>query len=193
MKKTKETTEKIFLYNDENMYQTYKKNEDAMFKALDNIEGYYKQCMASAPPNYKHLLDNVPHTFVHNYWTAYCMSYLPGHLDKEAIFEQQTTITVFLLENMQTRFFMYYNKLGEFKPTINASGVVSNLKKEDFNRYLDPAKKEHYKALKNFIDSAKTLEKYGAKGGINLIRYSPDLLLNGLEVEINYNNFTEKN
>ena len=184
-------TERTLLYNDETTFLNYKKNEDLMFKALNNIESHYKQCMVSAPTNYKHLLDNVPQTLVFEYWSAYCMSYLPEHLDHEQIFESQTRITVFALEQLQNQFWMYYNKLGDHKPTINAKGVVSNLKQESFNRYLNPAKKDHYKSLKDFIDSAKALEKYGANGGINLIRYSSDLLLNGLEVQINYNNFCE--
>ena len=185
--------EKVFLFCDENTYLTYKKSEDEMFKALDHIKRLYVQCIVSGPEDYKTLLENVPNTFVHDYWRFFCMSYMPEHLDKENIFEQQTKITVLALEQLQSQFWMYHKKLGEHRPKITAKGVTSNLKKDSFNKYLDPEKADHYNVLKRLLEVAQDMEKYSSNiftDRHTLRKYSDGILMNdNSELVINYYKF----
>jgi hypothetical protein len=77
-----------------------------------------------------------------------------------------------------------------YAPTITRTGIESNIKKSDFNIYLDESKKEHYKALNKLIEDINGLRKYNAVGQtVNIIRAFPDLLMEGVDVKINTSKF----
>jgi hypothetical protein len=127
--------------------------------------------------------------------TLYSSLYLKGrpqHLN-EQIFEAETRISIARIIEAKQRFDEASKASGKFAPTINALGVTSNVNEEAFNIYLDPAKADHYNALQTFIDAFRNLKEFSHVGNeSHLMRAVPSLLMEGLEVKINFYPFQQR-
>ena len=80
-----------------------------------------------------------------------------------------------------------------YAPDVTKKGLVSNLKAEMFNKYLDESKRDFYDAIQDFIKSAKVLkDKYKASGEVHLQRYCNELITDSYSnLKVNPTNFIE--
>lgn len=163
----------------------------------DELQKYYDEFMMLADQslglnkvdNVKMYLDNPADYLVNRYRTLWLKD-RPPHLDFAMIFENETRVTVLRLDQLKSRFWNTHKSLGKYAPTINAKGMTTNIKKEYFNVYLDESKKDHYNALKSFLDSLDKLREYeNVQQPVNFVRSINSLIMNNLTPVINTSKF----
>ena len=124
------------------------------------------------------------------YWSLYS-NLFPPMANKELTFKNNSIVSISRINELSALFTNLNVQMRHHKPTITKTSVVSGLDKEFFNIYLDSNKKAHYNALKSFLDSAKELNKYAEVNGLNIIRSTQNLLLDGISPKINTTHFAE--
>lgn len=178
------------LYNDTATFTIYEKRENELHNILKKLEDIADSTLGKNQiDDYKLMLSSVAEYFVSRYWELWAKKTSPPHFDKSLIFETQTRVTKNELTNLKLDFDKLMNELGKYKPTVNAKGLKSNLKKEMFDKFLNESKRSEYEALLSLLKSAKEMEAFGGcSGGINLMRFCGNRLrMEGLEIVPNYN------
>jgi hypothetical protein len=141
--------------------------------------------------DFKKLLESPSDYLVSTYAALWLKDKAP-HLDRRMIFQDDTKISLIRLKVLAVEFWKAYNLMGNHIPTINAKGMISNVKKENFNIYLSKDKNKHYNALKSFLSSIESLKKHTQiNGEMHIMRAISDLLIESGELKINIQNFKE--
>lgn len=170
-------------------YDILQRREAEAMEILNALEGTARRAMGPQYKiaNYEAFLKNPFHYLVHEYAKKHLS--LPEHLDPSPQFESQTGISKMSVKNLHDKWKEAVRVMGSHAPVVAVKGVTSGLKKESFNIYLNPEKKDEYEATKAFVESAKILlEKYYAKSPINLQRFAaPGSVLVGSDGSIEPN------
>lgn len=171
---------------DDSNYNRFKQIEDELFTLKDDFVRLSDQSIGvNKLDNVKQLLES-PSEYLVNKYQELWLSDRPPHLDFTMIFENETKVKVIRLEDLKRKFWTLYKSLGIHAPTINAKAMTSNLNRSSFDMILDESKKDHYNALKGFLDSLNILEKYSAVNSqVNFIRSIPELKFDNLDIVIN--------
>ncbi|NYJ26336.1 hypothetical protein [Allomuricauda sp. ARW1Y1] len=157
-------------------YQRAEQRESELFAALEEMKAIYKNAIGKDVDDYVALLKDPTTYLVQKYWSLYCEG-KPEHLDKDRVFFNETGVDSNAMEGLKKTFYRAFDLLRDSAPTITKKAVKSNLSKEGYYLELDDEKKDEYIAYKAFVDAARVLEeKYGAKGGYNLVRFADKLI-----------------
>ena len=136
------------------------------------------------------LKSSNPAEYIVNEYAELYLQDFPKHLSPSHLFLQQTKVSLEAFKQLKLQLDEYLAQMGNHKPTINAKGVKSNLKKEKFNIYLNENKKAYYNLLENLINLIAEIKQYnGVSNSIQLVRAYPDLLMDGTELKINVAKF----
>jgi len=139
--------------------------------------------------NYKAFLEEPADYLILKYWQENETFFPPNTLPELAI-TQNTNFNKDSVNSISSELKALIQSMGNHKPTINAKGFKSNIKKEAFNIYLPEAKEGYYNALNNLVDAIEELKEYnGVSSTIHLVRAFPDLLMEGTNVKINVSKF----
>jgi DNA repair ATPase RecN len=139
--------------------------------------------------NMVEMLNQHPAEYLVNAYDKLYLQDYPPHLNREHLVTSQTKISIEALNQIKFQLDAVIEKMGEYAPTLKED-VKSNIKKSDFNIYLDESKREYYEALNKLIEDINGLRKYNAVGQtVNIIRAFPDLIMEGLNVKINTSKF----
>ena len=141
--------------------------------------------------NYKAFLEEPADYLILKYWQENETFFPPNTLPELAI-TQNTNFNKDSVNSISSELKALIQSMGKHAPTINATDVIWNLNKENFNEYLDPKKKEHFQALKDFITASNKLREFDGSNMLHLVRYTPSLLMDGLGIKINKNNFIKR-
>ena len=175
------------LYNDQITFNYFDKISDDALAIFEDIKKVVYQAIGDAPIDYTKLFldsDVLADTYIKTYRKT-----KPKHLDSKVVFKADTSVDLTHLDSLLSTFNTINNKLSIYKITITKNGLNSNLKIEMFNKYLNENLREKYEALVKFVESAKELAEFYNVPVYNVARCSDDLLLKGLEIEINYGRF----
>lgn len=157
-------------------YQRAEQRENELFAALEEMKAFYENAIGKEVDDYVALLKDPATYLVQKYWSLYCEG-KPEHLDKGRVFYNETGVDSSVMEGLKKKFYKAFDLLRDSAPTITKKGVKSNLSKEGYYLELDAEKKDEYMAYKAFVDAARVLEeKYGARGGYNLVRFADKLI-----------------
>ena len=89
-----------------------------------------------------------------------------------------------------TRFNNLCKQLDQHAPVIKSDGIRWKLKKESFNKTLNPEHEAHYKAVEDFLASAKVLKEFEPYNhDFHLNRFSDSIRMVGLELVIEKTKF----
>ena len=179
------------LYTDTNTYNSWKKKEDEMFKILSKLETIAEDALGTDPINdYEHFLQNTEEYLIAEYWFRWGSKHNAPHADATIVFENSTRTRVSEVTDLKVKFQKAFEAMSSYIPTVNALGVHSNLKIEQFDKFLHKDKAKEFDALNNFLDAAKEIEQYGARGYVNLLRFANNnLMMEGLEAKVNLTKF----
>lgn len=162
-----------------------------VLSTYNNLKSLGEQALGEDKVDMNALLkaDDSSQFIINEYNDLYLQSF-PPHLDREHLFLSQTKVSIEAIQQLKIQLNTYISKMGKYKPTINALGVTSNIKKSEFNIYLDESKKDHYNALNNLIDAIEEMKQYnGVSATVYLVRAFPDLLMKGTDVIIDISKF----
>lgn len=139
--------------------------------------------------NVKKLVENPAQYLVETYRELY-LSSRPLHLDFNMIFENETSVKIAQLDRLQKEFAKVLVKMGSHAPTINAKGIISNVKEANFDIFLDEKKSKHFDALESFLDSLDALKEFQRLDGhFHIARAVNSLQMSNTGLEININHF----
>ena len=184
------TKKKVFLFNDTATYNTHKRKEDAVFKAFDKLVDVYRSCISTTDEiDYKALVEYSEDYILKSYWEKWGKQNAPGNADPLVVFETFTKVNISTVTDYKHRFQKDYDSMQVSPPTITKSGLKSNLKQSQFDKYLSDDKANEYNALNNFLDAMNELEVYGSGSQIKFVGFHPALRIDGLNLIINKHNF----
>ncbi len=180
------------LYNDTTQYNNLLATEKQLFKVVDKLNNLALETLGKdSINNWKELLEDTPSYFVNRYFELWGTHY-PAVVNKQATYENATKVNLSELELLEKQFKHLNNQLRTYSVKINKTGIKSNLKKSDFNRYLNEDKRPSYEAYKNFLKASRNLAKFiPTANEVHLMKYGYEALsMNGLKAEINLTKFT---
>ena len=153
----------------------------------NNLQKLGEQALGVDKFNIVELLkSSEPGLYIVNEYAELYLQDFPKHLSPSHLFIQQTKVSLEAFRQLKLQLEEYMSKMGNHKPTINAKGIKSNLKKEKFNIYLNENKKDYYNLLENLIKLIAEIKQYnGVSNSIQLVRAYPDLIMDGTELKIN--------
>lgn len=164
--------------------------ESKLIGVYEKIKELGEQALGVDKCNMFELLKIDPAQYIVSQYAELYLQDFPPHLDRHHLFTQQANVSLDAITELKSQLDGYALSMGKYKPTINAKGVTSNIKKSDFNIYLNEQKKDHYDALNNLVDAIEKLKNYNAVSqSIHLVRAFPDLLMKNTGVIINTSKF----
>ena len=182
--------ERIVLYNESGMYNTALQTENELFETYDSLLEIATSVMGvKAKDSMVEIIQDPTNFLIEKYWELGADKLFPIGTDKAVVFELLHVGKVLHLNELKNKFDIGMRTLQGNAPTLTKNGLKSNLKQSSFDKYLNNDKREEYTALLSFIKSAKRLEKYGASGTVNLLRYSNKLKFQGLDIVVNNSYF----
>jgi hypothetical protein len=98
-----------------------------------------------------------PAAYLVNLYKDLYLSDKPSHLPAVNFFVNDTGVSLERLNTLKIEFEKVLSKLGNHKPTINAKGMSSGVKYDNFNILLRPEKAEHWEDLQTFLAANKQL------------------------------------
>ena len=143
---------------------------------LDKISNYAS--FIQAPANYILLL-----------YTDLVSSFYPPNTDMQRAYQLNTGVALKQINESAAKFWKYHKLMQKHAPLINAKGLKFQLKADAFNIYLNEDKREHFECLQRFIKASEDLMQFDGNGIINIVRFSPSLQMNGLQVIPNMSKF----
>ena len=182
---------KVLLFTYEITFNTYKAKEDQVFKIVNDLKVLADASLGlNKIDDWKAFIDNPAEYLVQMYWTLWGEQFNPPHTNKEALFFNSNAIGIERLIELKQNFDTLQLELKEYAPTISKGGLTSNLKKEMFNKYLNPAMEQEYNACISFIEASNRLKPYNATAMYHLQRfYSDGLRMDGIEIKPNLYRF----
>jgi hypothetical protein len=177
------------LYFDEATYDYFLNKEKELFKTIHKLETLVNISIGENEiKSYRDFLNNPFDFMVELYWERYNSFYPPNSNIKD-VFVRNSKVTRSEVDGLKELFEKQIKEMQHHAPKINKK-VVSGIKKDSFNKYLNDNKKAEYDAVKKFIDAANGLKEYGCTGGVHLMHFSNGRLrLKGLEVIPNYSQY----
>lgn len=165
----------------EETYKSMRAAETEAFGYLAHLENLSKMVMGDdyQIQDYESFLKD-PYGYMVAEFKAKFYSHLPGHFDPELAFNRNLNLSQSDFSRLITPFNLCVKALGDHAPKITKEGVSPGVKKEAFNIYLDPAKKDHYEALMTFVNAARVIrEKYNGTSPLKLNQFAPGLIFDG--------------
>jgi hypothetical protein len=98
-----------------------------------------------------------PAAYLVNLYKDLYLSGKPSHLPAVNFFVNDTGVSLERLNTLKIQFEKVLSKLGNHKPTINAKGMSSGVKFDNFNILLRKDKTEHWEDLQTFLAANKQL------------------------------------
>lgn len=174
------------LYTDLKLFEQYKAKEDKVKEIINELMQLSEKALGiTKVSSIKKYLDNPKDYLVNEYWTLYC-SHKPQHLNKTNVFVNETNIDLSILHRLKKELDNTITALHEFAPVIDEDSITYKVNKDSFNKYLDPLKKDHYKALEDFFKCAKRLQQFEPYNKDHfLARYSESIHMVNIEASIN--------
>ena len=173
----------------EDQYNLHQETETKLFAIADEIKSMIPVVLGEDYKliNLEPLLKDTFDFLVWEFWALNKHLY-PTIADPVKTFTSVSPLSQAQIQSKCSSFWKLHKDMGEHAPTIGQKALKSTLKKDAFNLYLDEDKREHYEALKRFIDASDELRKMGkASGSINLIRFTHNTRLTnsgGVQIEL---------
>ncbi len=184
-------SKKQFLYNDIEQYNYYTNLETEAVNLFNLMKQQAIETLGKGfDIHYDEFMRKPVEYLVSNYWK---MANRPKHLFHKAnnITVSDTGLDISQLNQSFEAFNRLLIQLKQYAPIIEKQGLKKVIKKENFNRNLDPKKAKQYHSLLKFLEASIELKEYGICHDINLLRYTDGLINNSGKLEINYYLFQE--
>lgn len=190
-KKKKVKSEKIGFNQHE--YDRLTEIELQLFENLQELQNIVRTCLGTEHKIYdlEYFLKSPLEYLISEFWKIN-KHLFPQTIKPEDAFANTSGYAISYIKNKKEVFWNNYKKLGKHTPKITDKGVVSTINKEDFNIYLDEDKKEHYNALKQFIEAFKELGKHEKQKDIYLSNISQYIVYNREGLGIRTHKFSQK-
>ncbi len=174
------------LYFDEATYDYFLNKEKELFKTIHKLETLVNISIGENEiKSYRDFLNNPFDFMVELYWERY-NSFYPPNSNIEDVFVRNSKVTRSEVDGLKQLFEKQLKDMQHHALKINKK-VVSGIKKDSFNKYLNESKRAEYEALKKFIDSANVLSEFHCDQQIHLMRFATNKLqMEGLKVTPNY-------
>jgi hypothetical protein len=185
----------MLLDNDTTSFQKYQKIEDDLKTILSKLVTKHEEVLGKDEKiDYKAYLVAPSEYLVSKYWDVHC-SNLPNHLNKKAVILSHTNIDVddvVMLSKKWSESILLLR--ADCLPKITSNSVKWSVKKELFDRFLDDSKKDHYNALKRFLDAYYELTKFENIEGLRYLpRITRNYTTNNLKLGTNPESFIVNN
>ena len=169
----------------------FKQKEDQAKANLKELEDNFHSITDVESINYKELFENTKEYILSSWWNE-AKQFYPKNSKRDFLFSTHVHIPMQSFLRLVSDFKNNCKQLMQYKPTIDNDAVKWNVSQDKFNKYLDESKKDHYKALLNFLEASERLREFEPHNGhIHLVRYSQNLISKNGKAEIQLYNFTE--
>lgn len=176
---------------DEATYNYYLTKEQSVFEKYGQLLLLATKALGDADliQDKKKFLEDPYEYTVQAFWDEHC-KHESSHLDKETVFKSKTEVSKREVEILRKEIKKDMIDMRQYAPALLLTGLSSTLKKESFNQYLNPEKKNEYDAVLKFMEAAKALkENFKAGGFMSLLRYHESITLEKGHPVINPNYF----
>lgn len=183
-------SKKQFLYNDIEQYNYNLEQEKIIFDLFNEIKEQAVSTLGEYEINYVDLFKD-PSYLINTYWSEFANR--PKHIEKnkESICVTDTNLNIPLLKKNVIAFNRALLSRGD-NIQLNKKGLKSLLSKDKFDRYLDPDKADHYKAIKKLYDASIEIQKFSPQSAqIHILRYCQGFIMESGNLEIHYLMFAE--
>jgi hypothetical protein len=166
-----EVKERVLVFNDQATFNSYKAKEGQLFKIVDEL-----QVLADASlglnkiGSWEKYVGNPANYLVETYWTLWGEKYNPPQTDRQQLFFNTNAIGIEHLNELKRNFDRLVMELRNYAPKITKTGVKSQLKQEQFNKWLNPEKEKEYFACLELIEASKKMLEYNANAHM-LLRF----------------------
>jgi len=165
------TKKKILVFNDQATWQTYEAKETALFKIVDELQVLADASLGlNKVDNWQTYVGNPAGFLVSRYWELWGEKYNPPQTDRQQLFFNANAIGIEHLNELKQNFDRLVMELRNYAPKITKAGVKSQLKQEQFNKWLNPEKEKEYFACLELIEASKKMLPYNANAHM-LLRF----------------------
>ena len=169
---------KVLVWNDEATYNSYRLKEQKILQVVDDLIVLSNTSLGlNKVDSWIEYLKNPSEYLVQRYWQEYGLQFNPPHTDREKLFFNSVAIGPERLIELKASFDKLVLSMGKYAPTVTKKGLTSKLKKEMFNKWLNPEKANEYFACLELIEASKKMLPYNANAHM-LIRFYDGVRLN---------------
>jgi len=188
MSATKKVNKPILMYNDEATYKYFKAVEDKCRVAIDKLTLMADVSIKEgAIEDYSEFLENPMEYMTQAYWNQWGVKYNPPHADKYAVFVNSSNISASDVRAQTEDYLKASKELSKRAPIVGKS-IVYNVKKEDFDVYVNEDRMSEYKATANLVKALKAFQKeMGSNDNFHVCRWSNHNIDTNLDIK--YYNF----
>ena len=170
-------------------YKKVKQHEQNIFFIYEMLKELSSSAIGKNVDMVKMLSEDASKYLVDTYAELYLKD-RPEHLDRREMLVRHTKINLLRVMELQNEMNKLTKVMGEHAPVVTDKGIKSNIKKKEFNVYLNESKRDHYQAVVNLLNAMGEVEVYTKLGSTaNLMRSFRDLkmssdssVLNGVEI-----------
>jgi len=170
-------------------FEKYTKIQNETKEAFEVLKDLYKQVLGDLPIRcYKEYLEDSTTYLINAWFEANSKYYPPNTIPQRAFLV--VDVEAEDISYACTRFNNLCKQLDQHAPVIKSDGIRWKLKKESFNKTLNPEHEAHYKAVEDFLASAKVLKEFEPYNhDFHLNRFSDSIRMVGLELVIEKTKF----
>lgn len=180
------------IYIDKTSFDRFDKLENEAKEKLNDLRNIFIDVTGLKNINYTKLIDDTAEYVLTSWWKT-AKAFYPENANKQKAYDSQSDIEINTIESMANNFKAICKELRQYAPEIKANAVYFKVDKKLFEYYLDPSKKDHYNALKSFLNSAKELKKYEPHNmELELVRFSSNIIWQGINATIQKQNFIKR-
>jgi len=169
-------------------FEKYTKLQNEAKQVFEQLKELHKQVLGDLPiRNYKEYLEDSTTYLINAWFEANSKYYPPNTIPQRA----------FLVVDVEaedigyacTKFNNLIKELHEHAPVIKSDGLQWKVKKESFQKYLNPELEAHYNALNKLIDCVNELEQFESVYRVGIFRSSNNIVWQGLDLTVSKSNF----
>jgi hypothetical protein len=162
---------------DQATYDYRMKKEDEVILMGERLKEAAMKAMGEEL-DFKKVFDEGFDYLVGKFWDEFG-KHEPKHIDREAFLNSKIPTSRSGFESTLNRLKILLNQHGRFAPEVTSTGLVSVIKKEDYNYILDPSKKDEYNDVMKLVQQAEMVhKKYNCGMLPRLIQFHPSIMLN---------------
>jgi hypothetical protein len=153
------------------------KKEEEVILMGERLKGIAATAMGKEL-DFKELFEEGFDFLVGKFWDEFG-KHEPKHIDREAFLNSKIPTSRAGFESTLNRLKILLKENDKYAPKVTSTGLVSVIKKEDYNYILDPSKKEEYNDVMKLVQQAEMVhKKYNCGMLPRLIQFHPSIMLN---------------
>jgi hypothetical protein len=167
---------KVIGFNQEQYDYRFKKEEEVILMG-ELLKGIATKTMGKEQ-DFKKLFEEGFDYLVGKFWDEFG-KHEPKHIDREAFLNSKIQTSRSGFESTLNRLKKILREHSRFAPEVTSTGLVSVIKKEDYNYILDPSKKDEYNAVMKLVEQAEAIHREYKCGNLSkLVIFHPSIKLN---------------